>query len=174
MTSLMSQSLNVVSSAAVSCADFNRLATVWRIRVMLDALFLTASNRQAQQPKRAQRLQQRVGRCALGGSNDIFLGQAAILAGAADFRRVDSEFEDHAANRRRQAAGRLLSAGAAGGGAGVVATGSAVQPLVVPPEWSRKQQRARQLPASMRGNHRADIDGRALFDGISAHHASDR
>ena len=35
MTALMSTSLKVVSSAALSCALFNRLAMVWRMRVIL-------------------------------------------------------------------------------------------------------------------------------------------
>jgi hypothetical protein len=105
----MSTSLNVVSIAAVFCASLRRFAIGLAQARHADALFLAAGSRRRPAGRAAVcgRLSPRRARarggCGLGGGGEhVVLGQAAVLAGALDGRRIDAVLEHRAAHRRRQ------------------------------------------------------------------------
>ena len=131
-------SLKVVSSAAVSCADFSRLAICLAQTRHLDALFLTAGP--AEVAAGAATLA--AGRCGwaaspltLGSRKHIFLGQAAILAAALDLGWINAEFEHQAAyGRRQRQVGNLSRLRRQRAGAGAA---TARQPALVSPRRIR-------------------------------------
>ena len=111
----MSTSLNVVSIAAVFCASLRRVAIGLAEPRHLDALFAPLARARAALAGGAELGCGGAGAFAcgagrrggaallrLGGGEHVVLGQAAVLAGALDLRRVDMILEHRAAHRRRQ------------------------------------------------------------------------